>query len=48
MHQNIRRSGLWVVPQTGHVINLEEPELFNAQLRIFFQRVLTGGWAERA
>lgn len=46
MYQNIARSGLWVVPQTGHVINLEEPTQFNAQLRVFFARALAGDWAQ--
>ena len=32
----ISDSGHWMLPDTGHAINLEEPELFNQGLERFF------------
>jgi 3-oxoadipate enol-lactonase len=40
-------SGLAVLPKTGHVVNLEEPDLFNALVGDFLARVDTGRWAPR-
>ena len=40
-------AGLWVVPKTGHTINLEEPGLFNNALSDFFAMVEAGKWTER-
>ncbi len=37
-------AGLWVCPNTGHTINLEEPALFNAQVEGFFDAVERGRW----
>lgn len=45
MKRNIRRSGLLVFPQSGHVINLEEPELFNRLVLDFLTSVETESWA---
>jgi pimeloyl-ACP methyl ester carboxylesterase len=45
MKRNIRRSGLSVFPQSGHVINIEEPELFNRLVLDFLTSVETGSWA---
>ena len=47
LKRTIPVSGLAVVPQTGHTINLEEPELFNALLARFFADVENGGWRRR-
>lgn len=37
-------AGLWIVPNTGHGINLEEPAAFNAQLESFLTAVERGSW----
>ena len=41
-------AGLWVCPNTGHAINLEEPAAFNAQVAAFFSAVERGKWPSRA
>jgi proline iminopeptidase len=43
----IPASGLVVLPKTGHVVNLEEPDLFNAAVGDFIARVEAGRWAAR-
>jgi pimeloyl-ACP methyl ester carboxylesterase len=43
----IPTSGLWVVPRTGHGINLEEPAAFNDALARFFHAVENGKWTAR-
>jgi 3-oxoadipate enol-lactonase len=40
-------SGLVVLPKTGHVVNLEEPDLFNQVLGDFLSRVEAGRWGPR-
>lgn len=47
MKRTIPASGLVVLPQTGHTINLEEPELFNQAIDLFLNRVNSGEWAVR-
>ena len=37
-------AGLWLVPNTGHGINLEEPAAFNAQIENFLRAVERGSW----
>src|SRR5216684_1935801 len=37
-------AGLWICPNTGHAINLEEPTAFNAQIENFLGAVERGGW----
>jgi len=44
MKRTIRRSGLAVFPQSGHVINLEEPALFNRTVLDFLTAVEAGAW----
>jgi pimeloyl-ACP methyl ester carboxylesterase len=44
MKRCIPRSGLIVFPQSGHAINLEEPEMFNAAVMDFLTAVDTGKW----
>lgn len=39
--------GLAVLPKTGHTLNLEEPELFNALLREFIAQAEAGRWLAR-
>jgi hypothetical protein len=36
-----------VLPKTGHVVNLEEPDLFNQALGDFLGRVDAGRWPAR-
>ena len=40
-------SGLVMFPKTGHVVNLEEPGLFNEVVGDFLHRVDTGRWGPR-
>jgi pimeloyl-ACP methyl ester carboxylesterase len=47
MKRHIPSSGLLVVPQSGHAVNLEEPALFNAAVLEFFRLVEAGRWARR-
>ena len=47
MKSCIRRSGLVTFPQSGHAINLEEPDLFNRTVSDFLSAVESGKWAER-
>lgn len=47
MKRTIPRSGLVVFPQSGHAINLEEPDLFNRSVMDFLTAVEAGRWAER-
>ena len=46
MKQNMSKSGLVVFPQTGHTLNLEEPQMFNHTVQSFFNAVDEGRWAE--
>ncbi|MDO9411948.1 MAG: alpha/beta hydrolase [Pseudolabrys sp.] len=43
----IPASGLVMFPKTGHVVNLEEPDLFNAVTADFLSRVEAGRWPAR-
>lgn len=36
--------GLWVVPRSGHAVNLEEPAAFNREMLDFFGAVERGSW----
>ena len=47
MKSCIPSSGLVMFPQSGHAINLEEPELFNQVAADFLTTVESGGWTER-
>jgi pimeloyl-ACP methyl ester carboxylesterase len=37
-------AGLWIAPNTGHAINLEEPVTFNLQVEGFLAAVERGSW----
>ena len=37
-------AGLWICPNTGHAINLEEPSAFNGQVEGFLSAVERGSW----
>lgn len=47
LKDTIPASGLVVLPKTGHVVNLEEPELFNLVVGDFLSRVEAGRWLAR-
>ena len=47
MKRCIPRSGLVVMPQSGHAINLEDPDSFNRAVLDFLTAVEQGAWATR-
>jgi pimeloyl-ACP methyl ester carboxylesterase len=47
MKRAIRSAALIVFPNTGHALNLEEPDLFNRACDEFFHQVETGRWPHR-
>lgn len=47
MKRLIPRAGLVILPQSGHTLNLEEPDLFNRVLLDFLSAVEAGKWAKR-
>jgi pimeloyl-ACP methyl ester carboxylesterase len=47
MKRTIATAGLVVMPNCGHLINLEEPDAFNRHLVDFFHAVETGTWPKR-
>jgi len=47
MKRTIPTAVLVVFPNTGHAVNLEEPDLFNRTLDDFFHQVESGRWRRR-
>ena len=47
LKRTIKTSGLFIVPKTGHTINLEEPNLFNSYLSEFYSAINAKSWNER-
>src|SRR5207245_9410867 len=47
MKRTIPTAALVVFPNTGHAVNLEEPELFNRSCAEFFHQVESGRWPRR-
>jgi pimeloyl-ACP methyl ester carboxylesterase len=47
MKKHMPGAGLLVLPQSGHVINLEEPAIFNQALLDFLTAVESGKWVVR-
>jgi pimeloyl-ACP methyl ester carboxylesterase len=47
LKRTIPTAGLWVMPRTGHTINIEEPGLFNAGVADFHATVEAGAWGPR-
>jgi pimeloyl-ACP methyl ester carboxylesterase len=47
MKRTIPTAALVVFPDTGHAVNLEEPDLFNRTLDEFFHQVESGRWPRR-
>ena len=48
LKRTIPGAGLAVLPRSGHVLNLEEPALFNRLLEDFFHQVEHGRWPRGA
>ena len=48
MNRHIPMAGLTVFPQSGHAINLEEPDLFNRSVLDFLTAVEADRWPERS
>jgi pimeloyl-ACP methyl ester carboxylesterase len=46
--RTVASAALAVLPKTGHLMNLEEPALFNHLLENFFHQVEAGRWTARA
>ena len=44
LKSTLPNAGLWICPNTGHAINLEEPFAFNAQVESFLSAVERGYW----
>jgi pimeloyl-ACP methyl ester carboxylesterase len=47
LRRTIPTAALVVFPNTGHAVNLEEPDLFNRTLDEFFHQVESGRWPRR-
>jgi pimeloyl-ACP methyl ester carboxylesterase len=47
MKRSIKTSGLVVIANSGHTINLEEPDFFNRTCDDFFHQVESGRWSAR-
>jgi pimeloyl-ACP methyl ester carboxylesterase len=47
LKRTIRTAGLVVLPNSGHAINLEEPDLFNRVVLDFLTAVDAGRWPRR-
>jgi pimeloyl-ACP methyl ester carboxylesterase len=43
----VAKSGLLILPKSGHAVNLEEPVLFNQLLDDFLHQVAQGKWGPR-
>jgi 3-oxoadipate enol-lactonase len=47
LKRTIPKAGLWVCPNTGHCINLEEPAAFNQAVESFLTAAEGGRWPPR-
>src|SRR3546814_10790699 len=47
MKRTIPSAALWVMPNTGHALNLEEPDMFNRAIADFLAQVESGRWPLR-
>ena len=47
LKRTLPRAGLWIHPQTGHGMNIEEPDAYNQFLAQFFSAVERGTWRRR-
>lgn len=48
LKRSIPSAGLWICPNTGHAINLEEPDAFHAAVEQFLAMAERGTWPVRA
>ena len=48
LKRTLPNAGLWICPNTGHAVNLEEPEAFNREVASFFSSVERGRWGSGA
>lgn len=48
LKRTLPNAGLWVCPNTGHAINLEEPEAFHREVAAFLAGVERGCWGAGA
>jgi len=44
LKKTLPNAGLWICPNSGHAIHLEEPDAFNRNAGEFFQAVERGRW----
>lgn len=47
LKRTIPSAGLWMLPKSGHTVNLEEPALFNSGVAEFHAAVEAGAWGAR-
>jgi pimeloyl-ACP methyl ester carboxylesterase len=47
LKRTLPRAGLWIHPQTGHGMNIEEPDAFNNRIAHFLSSVERGFWRRR-
>lgn len=47
LKRTLPRAGLWVLPKSGHGLNLEEPDAFNAMVESFLSAVERNRWRSR-
>lgn len=47
LKRTLPRAGLWMHPQTGHGMNLEEPDEYNDRIAQFLSAVERGAWRRR-
>lgn len=47
LKRTLPRAGLWIHPQTGHGINLEEPDEYNNRIAHFLSSVERNSWRRR-
>ncbi len=47
LKRTIPTAGLWMIPKTGHAVNLEEPGLFNEGVQAFLSAAERGHWRMR-
>lgn len=47
LKRTLPRAGLWIHPQTGHGMSLEEPDEYNNRIAQFLSAVERGGWRRR-
>jgi pimeloyl-ACP methyl ester carboxylesterase len=47
LKRTVPSAALWVLPETGHMLNLEDPAAFNRGLEDFIATVEAGRWVSR-